>query len=132
MDPAGLARFLEERCVRTQRGLCNRQTGRRVAALIAVHVLGHPVELEAVLEPARGSGLVVCEPSIVFATIDALFGGAGKFHTRIEGRDFSPTEQRVINRLVEVVSEEYKKAWRGVYPIELAYQRSRSASAAST
>jgi flagellar motor switch protein FliM len=50
--------------------------------------------------------------------------GNGKFHTRIEGRDFSPTEQRVIDRLVEVVAEEYKKAWRGVYPIELAYQRS--------
>jgi flagellar motor switch protein FliM len=26
----------------------------------------------------------------VFAVIDALFGGIGKFHTRIEGRDFSP------------------------------------------
>jgi len=56
--------------------------------------------------------------------IDSLFGGNGKFHTRIEGRDFSPTEQRVINRLVEVVSEDYKKAWKGVYPLELAYQRS--------
>jgi flagellar motor switch protein FliM len=66
----------------------------------------------------------VCEPTLLFGVIDSLFGGNGKFHTRIEGRDFSPTEQRVINRLVEVVAEEYKKAWRGVYPIELAYQRS--------
>ncbi len=44
--------------------------------------------------------------------------------TRIEGRDFSATEQRVINRLVDVISEEYKKAWHGIYPLELAYQRS--------
>jgi len=58
------------------------------------------------------------------SVLDSVRGGTGKFHTRIEGRDFSPTEQRVINRLVEVVAEEYKKAWRGVYPIELAYQRS--------
>jgi len=56
--------------------------------------------------------------------IDALFGGAGKFHTRIEGRDFSPTEQRVIGRLVDVIAAEYKKAWAGVYPIDLEYQRS--------
>jgi len=68
--------------------------------------------------------LVVCEPNLVFATIDALFGGAGKFHTRIEGRDFSPTEQRVITRLVETISAEFKKAWAGIFPIELEYQRS--------
>ncbi|WP_295643877.1 flagellar motor switch protein FliM [uncultured Methylibium sp.] len=76
------------------------------------------------VRPLRGSGLVVCDPTLVFAVIDALFGGAGKFHTRIEGRDFSPTEQRVIVRLVEVIAAEYKKAWAGVYPIELDYQRS--------
>jgi flagellar motor switch protein FliM len=76
------------------------------------------------VKPLRGSGLVVCEPNLVFATIDALFGGAGKFHTRIEGRDFSPTEQRVITRLVETISSEFKKAWAGIFPIELEYQRS--------
>jgi len=76
------------------------------------------------VRPLRGSGLIVCDPTLVFAVIDALFGGAGKFHTRIEGRDFSPTELRVITRLVEVISAEYKKAWMGVYPIELEYQRS--------
>jgi flagellar motor switch protein FliM len=76
------------------------------------------------VRPLRGSGLIVCDPTLVFAVIDALFGGAGKFHTRIEGRDFSPTEQRVITRLVDVISAEYKKAWQGVYPIELEYQRS--------
>ncbi len=76
------------------------------------------------VRPLRGSGLVVCDPTLVFAVIDALFGGAGKFHTRIEGRDFSPTEQRVIVRLVEVIAAEYKKAWAGVYPVELEYQRS--------
>lgn len=76
------------------------------------------------VKPLRGSGLVVCEPTIVFSVIDALFGGAGKFHTRIEGRDFSPTEQRVILRLLDVVTTEFKKAWAGIYPVELEYQRS--------
>jgi len=76
------------------------------------------------LRPLRGSGLVVCEPALVFAVIDALFGGCGKFPTRIEGRDFSPTEQRIITRLLEVVIAEYKKAWADVYALELDYQRS--------
>ena len=76
------------------------------------------------IRPLRGSGLIVCEPALVFGVIDTLYGGIGKFQTRIEGRDFSATEQRVINRLVDVISEEYKKAWRGIYPLELDYQRS--------
>jgi flagellar motor switch protein FliM len=76
------------------------------------------------VRPLRGSGLIVCDPALVFSVIDALFGGAGKFHTRIEGRDFSPTEQRIITRLVEVITAEYKKAWHGIYPLELEYQRS--------
>ncbi len=76
------------------------------------------------VRPLRGSGLIVCDPTLVFAVIDALFGGAGKYHTRIEGRDFSPTEQRIITRLVEVVTGEYRKAWTGIYPLELEYQRS--------
>jgi flagellar motor switch protein FliM len=76
------------------------------------------------VKPLRGNCLIVCDPSLVFAVIDALFGGSGKFHTRIEGRDFSPTELRVILRLVETIVAEYKKAWTGIYPVELEYQRS--------
>jgi flagellar motor switch protein FliM len=76
------------------------------------------------IRPLRGSGMIVCEPALVFGVIDTLYGGTGKFQTRIEGRDFSATEQRVINRLVDVITAEYKKAWKGIYPIELEHQRS--------
>jgi flagellar motor switch protein FliM len=76
------------------------------------------------VRPLRGSGLIVCDPTLVFAVIDALFGGAGKYHTRIEGRDFSPTELRIITRLLHVITSEYKKSWHGIYPLELEYQRS--------
>ena len=75
------------------------------------------------VKPLRGSGLIVCDPTLVFAVIDALFGGAGKFHTRIEGRDFSPTEQRVILRLLQTIMAEYRKSWLGIYPLELEFQR---------
>ncbi len=76
------------------------------------------------VRPLRGSALVICEPALVFTIIDNLFGGTGKLHTRIEGRDFSPTEQRIILRIVEVINEEYRKAWEGVYPLVFDYVRS--------
>jgi flagellar motor switch protein FliM len=89
---------------------------REVAAPANFNIVG--------VRPLRGSALVVCDPNLVFAVIDALFGGAGKYHTRIEGREFSATEQRVIQRLVNSIADEYRKAWAGIYPIELEYQRS--------
>ena len=76
------------------------------------------------VRPLRGNGLIVCEPSLIFGVIDTLYGGNGKFQTRIEGRDFSATEQRVITRLVKVITDEYRKAWKGIYPIDLLFQRS--------
>ena len=41
------------------------------------------------------------DPNLVFLVVDNLFGGDGRFHTRVEGRDFTPTEQRIIQRLLE-------------------------------
>jgi flagellar motor switch protein FliM len=75
------------------------------------------------MQPLHGAGLIVCDPNLVFAVIDSLFGGAGKYHTRIEGREFSATEQRVIARLVATVCADYKKAWDGIYPLQLDVQR---------
>lgn len=92
-------------------------------------VLAVPTNFNIVaIRPLRGSGLIVCEPALVFGVIESLYGGAGKFQTRIEGRDFSATEQRVINRLVNVITEEYKKAWTGFHSLELDYQRSGNAA----
>ncbi len=76
------------------------------------------------VRPLRGNCLIVCEPTLIFGVIDTLYGGTGKFQTRIEGRDFSATEHRVIGRLVKVIAEEYKKAWKGIYPLDLEFQRS--------
>lgn len=77
----------------------------------------------AAAKPLRGSALFVFEPMLVYGVIDTLFGGSGKFHTRIEGRDFTPTEQRIIQRMLDLVFEEYYKAWLPVFPLEFHYQR---------
>jgi flagellar motor switch protein FliM len=74
--------------------------------------------------PLRGNALVIFDPKLVFAVIDTLFGGTGKLHTRIEGRDFSPTESRIIQRLVDVALAEYTKAWGGLFRFKFQHLRS--------
>jgi flagellar motor switch protein FliM len=87
--------------------------------------VGVPSNINIVqLRPLRGNGLFIFDPKLVFTVIDSLFGGSGRFHTRIEGRDFSLTEQRIILRLLEVAFAEYQKAWAGIYPIDFEYKRS--------
>ena len=76
------------------------------------------------LAPLRGSGMVIFDPKLVFCVIDNLFGGNGKLHFRIEGRDFSPTEQRIIQRMIEVTLGEYSRAWGGLFRFAFQYQRS--------
>lgn len=76
------------------------------------------------VRPLRGSGLLICDPTLIFTIIDNMFGGAGRYPVRIEGREFSATENRIIRRLVDVIATEYAKSWAPIYPIELEYARS--------
>ncbi len=84
-----------------------------------------PTNLNLVLaKPLRGTGLVVFDPNLVFLVVDNMFGSDGRFHTRVEGRDFTPTEQRIIQGMLDVVFAEYGKAWAPVFKIEMEYVRS--------
>jgi flagellar motor switch protein FliM len=83
-----------------------------------------PTNLNLVhIKPLRGTALFVFDPNLVFLVVDNLFGGDGRFHSRVEGRDFTPTEQRIILRLLNLVFEHYKASWKPVYPIEPEYVR---------
>ncbi|MBY0578138.1 MAG: flagellar motor switch protein FliM [Burkholderiales bacterium] len=75
------------------------------------------------VNPLRGTSLFVFDPNLVFLVVDNLFGGDGRFHTRVEGRDFTPTEQRIIQRLLEVAFSEYEKSWSPIFKIHLEYLR---------
>lgn len=61
MDAAAVRRFLEHECERRGDALIDRATGRRVKAIVPVDVLGHPVDIEPILELARAYGLAVVE-----------------------------------------------------------------------
>lgn len=75
-------------------------------------------------KPLRGTSLFIFDPNLVFLVVDNMFGGDGRFHTRVEGRDFTATEQRIIQGLLTVVFSEYSKSWRPVFDISFEYIRS--------
>jgi flagellar motor switch protein FliM len=76
------------------------------------------------MKPLRGTGLFTYDPNLVFLVIDSLFGGHGRYNTRVEGRDFTNTEQRIIRRLMSLTLDCYRESWESVYPLELEYLRS--------
>lgn len=76
------------------------------------------------MKPLRGTALMVFDPTLVFLVVDNMFGGDGRFHTRVEGRDFTQTEQRIIQRILNIVFETYSKSWEPVYPVQFEYVRS--------
>jgi len=76
------------------------------------------------LKPLRGTALFTFDPHLVFLIIDSLFGGHGRYNTRIEGRDFTTTEQRIILRLLTHTLESYCSAWENVYELDFEYIRS--------
>jgi flagellar motor switch protein FliM len=76
------------------------------------------------IKPLLGTAMIVMDPYLVFMLVDNFFGGDGRFHTRIEGRDFTQTEQRIIHRVLNIVFEGLAKAWELVYPVEFEFIRS--------
>ncbi|MFN0313500.1 MAG: flagellar motor switch protein FliM [Burkholderiales bacterium] len=84
-----------------------------------------PTNLNLVnIRPLRGTALIVFEPALIFQVIDNIFGGSGTVHMRVEGRDFSATEQRIIRRILNVFFQEYQKSWQSIQEFEFEYVRS--------
>lgn len=76
------------------------------------------------VKPLVGHALIVIDPTLVFMVVDTLFGGDGRFPMRVEGRDFTETEQRIIQRILDIIFDSYTKCWEPVYPVEFVYLRS--------
>ncbi|RMG27745.1 MAG: flagellar motor switch protein FliM [Gammaproteobacteria bacterium] len=88
-----------------------------------VHTLFVPTSLNLIrIHPLRGTALFVYDPKLVFSTVDNYFGGDGRFHTKIEGRDFTLTEQRVIRRVLELTFQDLRHAWKPVLELDFEFQ----------
>lgn len=75
------------------------------------------------MSPLSGQALMVVSAPLVFGVIDGLFGGRGQGRLKIEGREYTPIENRLIGKVVKIALEVLKEAWAPVSPIEFEYLR---------
>lgn len=73
------------------------------------------------MAPLRGTGMIVLDPKLVFILVDNFFGGNGKIQAEIEGREFTSTELRVIQKVVQMCFIDLVRAWQPVMAVEYSY-----------
>ncbi len=71
--------------------------------------------------PLRGKALIVIDPRLVFTVVDNFFGGAGQFYNQTEGREFTPTEMRVVRIIIDMIFKDLKEAWKPVMDLDFEY-----------
>ncbi|WP_019001235.1 flagellar motor switch protein FliM [Succinimonas amylolytica] len=87
-----------------------------------VHTLFVPTSLNMVrFRPLKGTGLITMEARLVFIMVENFFGGDGRYRAKIEGREFTPTERRIIQMLMKIIFEDYREAWSPVMDVEFEY-----------
>jgi flagellar motor switch protein FliM len=87
-----------------------------------IHTLFVPTSLNMVrFRPLKGTGLITMEARLVFILVDNFFGGDGRYHAKIEGREFTPTERRIVQMLLKIIFEDYKEAWAPVMDVSFEY-----------
>jgi len=90
-----------------------------------VQTLHTPTSLNLVrMQPLRGMALMVIESRLVFSLVNCYFGGDPRIAGRLEDRDFTPMEARVIQMTLERVLKDMGEAWAPVMPVEFEYMGS--------
>lgn len=91
------------------------------------HALPVPTSLNMIrARPLRGTALMVLEGGLVFMLVDHFFGGGGRFKTRVEAREFTATEMRVMRMVLDRVFTGLTEAWAPVKPLEFEYLKSEA------
>ena len=89
-----------------------------------VHTLYVPTSLNLVkMKPLRGTALFILDARLVFKLVDNFFGGDGR-HAKIEGREFTPTELRVVRMVLEQAFDDLKEAWQAIKEVQFEYVNS--------
>ncbi len=76
------------------------------------------------MEPLRGHIIMVIDPQLVFSIVEIFMGSTTLGKSRVEGREFTSIEQRMIQRVVNSILKDMERAWQAVYPISMQYVRS--------
>lgn len=76
------------------------------------------------LDPMKKNFLLIIDARLIYLLVDHLFGGVGRGHVKVEGRDFSPIENRMTRNILNQAIGDYEKAWAPVHSVAVAYIRS--------
>jgi perosamine synthetase len=120
MDPEKLEAWLGDACERRDDGVYNTATGRRVGAILAVDVLGHPADLDAIERIADVYDLPLVEdaaealgarlrnvPAGAFGKVSCLSFNGNKIITAASGGMVVTNDERVAER-VRYLSQQAK------------------------
>ena len=78
------------------------------------------------MQPLKGDVLLVLESGITFNLIQCYFGGKATENVKIEGRDYTAIEKKMIQNVVKLYLDSLGEAWRPIYEISVSYVRSET------
>jgi flagellar motor switch protein FliM len=114
-----LAKFLGRTCFANIAGIETMKFGlfmKKLPLPSSLHIFRMP--------PLSGYALMVISSPMVFGIVDSLFGGSGQGRVKVEGREFTPIEVRLIGKVVMMALDILKDAWAPVHPVDFMYVRS--------
>jgi len=75
-------------------------------------------------ENLKGFFIVIFDASLIFAVLEIIFGSPAIESAKVEGREFTKIEFRVVRKVIDLICIEMEKAWTPVYEIRCKYSRS--------
>jgi flagellar motor switch protein FliM len=76
------------------------------------------------INPLNGVSLFTLDSKLIFTAVDMYFGGTGLLPFKIEGREYTPVEMSMVRSILDMSSENLRKAWAPVMDIEIDYMHS--------
>jgi len=76
------------------------------------------------MDPLRGYALLVVDAKFIYRLVDLYFGGSGQTYVKIDGRDFTTIEQRIIKKVVDQMLVDLEKSWKPVFTVAVSHARS--------
>lgn len=76
------------------------------------------------MEPLKGHAIVVLESRLAFNLIECYFGGKASEDVKVEGREYTAIENRMIRNVISVYLEEFAQAWKPIHQVSMSYVRS--------
>ncbi|MCS6957491.1 MAG: FliM/FliN family flagellar motor switch protein [Aquificaceae bacterium] len=70
------------------------------------------------VDPLRGTCLLAVDPKLIYVIVSSVFGGGARSN-KVEDRDFTRIEFRIIQRLFNVCYQELEMAWKTMMDVRI-------------